>query len=235
TDDPKTNGCPPDRDGDGVIDADDACPDSPGVPTQDPKTNGCPPDRDHDGVLDRDDACPDVPGLKTSDPKTNGCPDPDRDKDGIPNDQDACPDEPGKPDPDPKRNGCPKAFVKNGQIRIIDQVKFKVSSSEILPGKDSEEVLLAVQKVLVDHPEIKLVRVEGHTDNRGGADLNRKLSAARAQSVVTWLVKHGVDKTRLESKGFGPDRPIDTNETAEGRQNNRRVEFHIEDPAPPAP
>ncbi|HEX3344754.1 MAG TPA: porin, partial [Polyangiaceae bacterium] len=73
---------PPDRDHDGIVDDEDACPDVPGVRTDDPKTNGCPPDRDRDGVLDADDACPDVPGVKTDDPKTNGCP-PDRDHDGV--------------------------------------------------------------------------------------------------------------------------------------------------------
>jgi OmpA-OmpF porin, OOP family len=228
TDDPKTNGCPPDRDGDGVVDSVDACPDVAGVKTDDPKTNGCPSDRDKDGVLDADDACPDVPGLKTSDPKTNGCPDPDRDKDGIANDVDACPDEPGKPDPDPKKNGCPKAFVQAGQIRILDQVKFKTGSAQILPGKDSQEVLEAVAKVFAEHPEVTKVKVEGHTDNRGGEAMNKKLSADRAASVVKWLVAHGVDRERLTSEGFGLERPVDTNETDEGRRNNRRVEFHIQ-------
>jgi OOP family OmpA-OmpF porin len=211
-----------------VVDSEDACPDVAGVKTDDPKTNGCPSDRDKDGVLDTDDACPDVPGLKTSDPKTNGCPDPDRDKDGIPNDVDACPDEPGKPDPDPKKNGCPKAFVQAGQIRILDQVKFKTGSAQILPGKDSQDVLEAVAKVFADHPELTKVKVEGHTDNRGGEAMNKKLSAARAASVVKWLVAHGVDPERLASEGFGPDRPVDSNETDEGRRNNRRVEFHIQ-------
>jgi OOP family OmpA-OmpF porin len=229
SDDPATNGCP-DRDKDGIFDAVDACPDEPGVKTDDPKTNGCPPpppDRDKDGVLDKDDACPDVPGLKTNDPKTNGCPDPDRDKDGIANEQDACPDEPGKADPDPKKNGCPKAFVQAGQIRILDQVKFKTGSAQIT-GTDSEEILEAVRSVLTAHTEIKKVRVEGHTDNRGAAKMNQKLSAARAASVVKWLVKHGVDAAMLSSEGFGQDKPIDVNETEQGRKNNRRVEFHIE-------
>jgi OOP family OmpA-OmpF porin len=223
----------PDRDRDGIFDKDDACPDVPGVKTDDPKTNGCPPDRDHDGILDGDDACPDVPGVKTTDPKTNGCPeDLDRDKDGIPNAQDACPDEPGKPDPDPKKNGCPAAFVQNGQIKILDQVKFKTGSAQIQPGKESQDVLDAVLGVIKGHPEITKLRVEGHTDNRGAPALNKKLSGARAASVVTWLVAHGIDKARLTSEGFGPDRPLDTNDTDEGRKNNRRVEFHLVD-APP--
>jgi outer membrane protein OmpA-like peptidoglycan-associated protein len=228
TNDPSTNGCPSDRDKDGIYDRVDACPDDPGVKTSDPKTNGCPPYTDGDGVLDKNDACPTVPGLKTSDPKTNGCPDPDRDKDGIPNTSDACPDEPGKPDPNPKKNGCPRVFVADGQIKILDQVKFKTSSAEILPGPESEDILQAVLKVLSAHPEIKKVRVEGYTDSRGAAALNKTLSTNRAASVVKWLVAHGIDKARLTSQGFGPDRPIADNNTDAGRQENRRVEFHIE-------
>jgi outer membrane protein OmpA-like peptidoglycan-associated protein len=99
-----------DRDHDGILDKDDACPDVPGVPDPDPKKNGCPKpaDRDGDGILDADDACPDVPGVPDPDPKKNGCPKPaDRDHDGIPDADDACPDVPGVPDPDPKKNGCP--------------------------------------------------------------------------------------------------------------------------------
>ncbi len=234
TDDPKTNGCPPDRDHDGVIDSDDACPDTPGPKTDDPKTNGCPPDRDHDGVIDSDDACPDTPGLKTDDPKTNGCPDPDRDKDGILNDVDACPDVAGPANTDPKKNGCPQAYIQSGQIKIRDQVKFATASAAIVPGRDSQDVLDAVEKLLEAHPEIKQVRVEGHTDNAGTAAFNRVLSQHRAESVVTWLVKHGIDRARLSARGFGPDRPIDDNSSESGRRNNRRVEFHIvgEDTSP---
>ncbi len=217
----------------------DPAPDTAGVEQADPKKTGCPPDSDEDGVLDEEDACPDVAGLKSTDPKLNGCPDPDRDKDGVMNEQDACPDEAGKPDPDSKRNGCPKAFVQAGQIKILDQVKFKTGSAAILPGKDSQEVLEAVLKVLVDHPEILKVRVEGHTDDVGQAKFNRKLSGDRAASVVKWLVSKGMAPSRLTSEGFGPDRPIDSNATEASRKNNRRVEFHIEGgqpaPAPAAP
>ena len=236
---PEMNGCPapyaapPDRDGDGIPDATDACPETPGVKTEDPKTNGCPPDRDKDGIPDEDDACPDVAGVETDDPQTNGCPlDPDRDKDGIPNEQDACPDEPGKPDPDPKRNGCPIAFVVGGQIKILDQVKFKKGSAQILPGNESEEVLVAVLEVLKAHAEITKLRVEGHTDNLGAPGPNKKLSAERAASVVKWLVSHGVEPARLSSAGFGLERPLDSNLTEEGRNNNRRVELHIEPTTP---
>src|SRR5262249_32815447 len=130
------------------------------------------------------------------------------------------------------RNGCPKAFVSQGQIRILDQVKFKTNSAQIEPGKDSEEILEAVQKVLIDHPEIERVRVEGHTDNRGAAAFNKRLSADRATSVVKWLVGRAITSGRLTGAGFGRERPIDSNDTEAGRKANRRVEFHIEDPPP---
>ena len=233
---------PPDRDHDGILDAQDACPDVPGEPTDDPKTNGCPPpppDRDKDGVPDATTPAPTSPGSRPSDPKTNGCPppppDPDRDKDGIPNETDACPDEPGPQNPDPKKNGCPQAIVKNNQIVILDQVKFATGSARILPASDG--ILTAVMKILVDHPEIKKLSIEGHTDNRGSAAMNKRLSASRAASVVAWLTTKGIEKARLSSVGYGLERPIDSNETDEGRQKNRRVEFHIveQEGAPPAP
>jgi OOP family OmpA-OmpF porin len=234
SEDPKKNGCPPpppDRDNDGILDAQDACPETPGIKTEDPKTNGCPPpppDRDKDGVSDPEDACPDQPGVRTEDPKTNGCPPPppDRDKDGINDPEDACPDTPGPRNEDPKKNGCPEARIEAGEIKILQQVKFKTNSAEILAESDS--VLSAVQKILAEHQEITGVRIEGHTDNRGGAAMNLNLSTKRAASVLNWLVKRGIDKSRLTSKGFGLTRPIDTNTTDEGRQNNRRVEFHID-------
>ncbi len=229
TDDPKTNGCPPpppDRDGDGIADNDDACPDVPGIKTDDPKTNGCPGDRDKDGIVDNEDACPDVAGVKTDDPKTNGCPDLDRDKDGIPNDADACPDEAGPKSDDPKTSGCPRVFIKNSQIQILEQPKFDFNKAVI--KKDSDSLLTEVAKVMSDHPEIKLARVEGHTDNVGNAAFNKKLGGSRAQAVVTWLVAHGVAKERLVAEGIGKDRPIAPNTTEAGRALNRRVEFHIE-------
>ena len=226
-DDPKKNGCPSDRDSDGIVDSDDACIDVAGVKNDDPKKNGCPADQDNDGIADADDACPTKPGVKSTVAKFNGCP-ADMDNDTVANEQDACPEEPGKPDADPEKNGCPKAFVANGEIKITDQVKFKTGSADILPGKDSEEVLQAVLAILKAHAEIKAVRVEGHTDNQGPAALNKTLSANRAASVVKWLIGHGIDKSRLTSAGFGPDRPLRDKSTEEGRRHNRRVEFHIE-------
>ena len=234
-DDPKKNGCPSDKDSDGIVDTADACIDVPGVASDDPKKNGCPPDKDGDGIADVEDACVDVPGVKSANPKFNGCP-ADKDGDGVLNDVDACPDEPGKAQEDPTKNGCPMAFVQAGQIKILDQVKFKTASAEILPGKDSEEVLQAVLAVMKAHPEIKKVRIEGHTDDKGSAAINKPLSANRAGSVVKWLVAHGIEASRLSSQGFGPDRPLVPNKDEDSRRQNRRVEFHIDEmgtvPAP---
>lgn len=222
--DPKRRGCPADRDEDGVVDLVDACPDAPGPASDDPKTNGCPPDRDDDAIPDSTDACPDLAGQPSDEPLRHGCP-PDKDGDGIYDAEDACPDAPGPADPDPKRHGCPLARIEDCQIRITSQVSFKPGSAEIL--RESDPTLLAVATTLEDHPEIMMVRVEGHTDNTGNAATNQRLSEKRAEAVVRSLASYGIDKARLEVKGYGMTRPLDTNATAEGRQNNRRVELHI--------
>lgn len=239
--DPARNGCPPepaDRDRDSVLDEEDACPNQAGVTSDDPQRNGCPPpppDRDQDGILDGDDACPDEAGEPNSDCAQNGCPPPkDSDGDGVLDPEDACPNDKGLADPDPKRNGCPKAYLIGDQIKILDQVKFKVNSAEIVPGQESQDVLLAVLGVLNAHPEVKLVQIEGHTDNTGSAKRNRELSKSRAESVRSWLVKKGIEPGRLTAAGFGPDKPIDSNDTEAGRRNNRRVEFHITASTPAA-
>jgi len=99
---------PVDTDGDGIPDANDACPEVAGVANADPLKHGCPPDRDADGVLDQVDACPDVPGVPNADPAKNGCPPPgDRDGDGVTDDVDACVELKGVADADPAKNGCP--------------------------------------------------------------------------------------------------------------------------------
>src|SRR5690606_19682639 len=211
---------------DGTENRADACPPLPCPPNTDPQLNGCPPiDSDADGVVDNADACPQLPGPPNDDPARNGCPATDSDADGVYDSHDACPREPGPANLDPTKNGCPMAKIAQGQIVIAEQVQFETGSAQI--RGESDPLLQAVLKVLTDHPEIVKVSVEGHTDNRGPADLNRKLSQDRAASVVRWLAEHGVAETRLSSAGFGPDRPLADNETDAGRQKNRRVEFHI--------
>ncbi|MET0793999.1 MAG: OmpA family protein [Polyangiaceae bacterium] len=217
----------PDRDHDGIPNASDACPDQAGVADSDPKQNGCPVlDRDHDQVPDAIDACPDEAGVATGDPKTNGCPPPkDSDADGVLDPEDACPNAAGPKTTDPKTKGCPVARLEQNEIRILEPVKFANNSDRLLP--EGEPVLTSVMEVLQAHNEITKLEVRGHSDSRGSAAANLGLSQRRAASVVKWLTSHGISATRLGSAGFGQTRPIDTNDTEEGRKNNRRVEFRI--------
>jgi outer membrane protein OmpA-like peptidoglycan-associated protein len=226
--DPAKHGCPPDRDGDGIFDLDDACPDVPGPRNADPKLNGCAleRDRDGDGIMDDKDACPDVKGVKSDDPSKHGCPG-DTDGDGITDDKDACPREKGVADADPAKNGCPSMVrVTEKEIVILQQVQFRTGSDAILP--QSDELLGQVADVLREHAEISKIEVQGHTDNRGGAAYNRNLSQRRAASVVKWLTTKGqLEAARFVPKGYGLDQPIAENDTEEGRQRNRRVQFTI--------
>ncbi|MEZ4446059.1 MAG: OmpA family protein [Polyangiaceae bacterium] len=228
TDNPATNGCPPpaDADGDGIADASDACPQVAGVMNADPAKNGCPPpgDQDADGITDDVDACPTVAGVAQPDPAKNGCPD-DNDNDGIKNDVDACPDEPGKADPDPKKNGCPIVQVTKGEIKINERIEFDTAKATIKPV--SNALIDAIAQVMKDHPEITKVEIQGHTDNQGSKFFNKKLSEQRAASVMKALTDRGIDAGRLTSKGYGQDKPMATNDTDEGRQTNRRVQFQI--------
>jgi len=227
-----------DRDHDGIVDPEDACPSTKGIRSDDPEMNGCPPrlDTDSDGIVDNDDACPKVFGQQSPDPRLNGCPPPvDTDNDGVWDDDDPCPLEPG-PAP-PLGNGCPPppqatAELAAEQIVISQQVVFETGSAVLLP--ESDVILSEVAHLLTEHPEIQLLEVQGHTDERGTVDFNRKLSQDRAMSVVSWLVQHGTARNRLQARGYGRERPIADNSTEEGMQKNRRVEFHVVRPkAPP--
>ena len=197
-----------------------------------PEAPPAPADSDHDGILDADDACPELKGVADEDPKKNGCPPPkDSDGDGIFDPEDACPAEKGPRDDDPAKNGCPKSVrVVDNEIVILEQVQFDTGKATIKQA--SNDLLDQVGQVLTQHPEMTKVEVQGHTDNRGSAGLNKRLSQARADAVRTALIQRGVSAERLVTKGYGPDKPIDENATDEGRQRNRRVQFVILDKQP---
>jgi outer membrane protein OmpA-like peptidoglycan-associated protein len=219
-----------DRDHDGIPDDIDACPDDAEDHLGNDPHDGCPmpPDRDGDGIPDQYDKCPDVPEDKDGIDDGDGCPEDDADSDGIPDAQDACPKEPGQKNSDPKKNGCPTFIkVEGNVVRIMQQVHFATGSAVILP--ESFPMLQEITNLLKANKGIKKMSIEGHTDNRGPADLNKKLSGDRAASVRTWLIQHGVEENRLESHGFGLEKPIETNDTEQGRAANRRVEFKILD------
>jgi len=233
---------PKDRDGDGVLDADDKCPDVKGLAS----LKGC-PDRDGDGIADGDDKCPDVAGLA----RYQGCPIPDTDKDGINDEVDKCPSVAGLaryqgcPIPDTDGDGVndeedkcinEKGPASNFGCPVIDEkivarvnkaaqnVFFATGSSKLLAK--SFPKLNDVVTILKENPSYK-VNIDGHTDNTGKADKNQTLSNARAASVKTYLVSKGVDESRLTSMGYGQDKPVADNKTATGRARNRRVEMSV--------
>ncbi len=240
---PDNLGCPyADTDGDGIRDRDDACPELPGPP----ENKGCPHgDRDGDGIRDTDDACPDLPGP----PENKGCPYTDTDKDGIPDIFDKCPMKPGPkeydgcPDSDQDsipdhldkcpqtpgtkaNNGCPELEEEEKEIlnRVFENLEFEIDSDVIRP--ESYPALMELAELLKRKPNYRLL-VEGHTDNTGSREYNIRLSERRAEAVKRFLVKQGISPDRIITRGWGPDRPIAPNDTPEGRQKNRRVEFTI--------
>ncbi len=204
-----------DRDGDGIPDDRDQCPDAPGPA----ELAGC-PDRDGDGVPDYLDRCPDEKGPR----ELEGCPD--TDGDGVPDIDDKCPLEPG-----PAQNdGCPlgnepTVEIQAERLSLRDMIQFDFGKDTIKP--ESGHILDDIAAILLSHPELVLIRVEGHTDIIGTAAYNQGLSERRAAAVVTALVARGVEPHRMVAAGYGFSRPIATNETALGRAKNRRVEFVI--------
>ncbi len=176
-----------------------------------------------------------------------GGPDPaaDFDEDGVPDVQDDCPTDPMSgaangcppapgPSPAPARPGGPppKARLDGDQVRLLEPIAFGTASATILPA--SGPLLRDVAAALKSLPSNRAVQVEGHTDDRGSRVQNVRLSQRRAEAVVARLVELGVDGARMTAVGVGPDRPVATNATADGRAKNRRVEIRIVDrPSPP--
>ncbi len=150
----------------------------------------------------------------------------DRDGDGIPDSEDSCPDQPG-----PVANyGCPigarqLVIVTASRVDILEQVRFDTGKATIKP--QSHKLLDQVAAVLLSHPDLLLVQVEGHTDDRGSALRNIVLAQSRAESVAAYLEGKGVAAERLRAVGFGQGRPIATNTSAGGRAANRRVAFTV--------
>ena len=187
-------------------------------------------DPDHDGLIGAADHCPDVPGA----PENLGCPDKDSDGDGVIDREDECPDLAGGPR---GKHGCPTAFIKGDEIVIFDEVHFATDRDTLLD--ESKPVLLDVVEVLLQHPELREVRIEGHTDVRATDAYNMNLSQRRVNSVMAFMASSGIDATRLQATGFGHSKPIyddsgclgpDEGLSADCKRmtsKNRRVMFRI--------
>lgn len=197
-------GCPPDSDRDGAYDYLDQCPGTPAGITVDEL--GCPLDTDKDGVYDYLDKCPGTPVGTPVD--ATGCP-LDHDMDGVYDHEDKCPNTPAG-----------ATVNKVGCWELIG-LNFDTDKAEIKPEYHS--LLDNVVGIMNKNPGLK-IEIGGHTDNRGRAAYNQKLSERRAKAVKQYLVDAGIDASRVEAIGYGLTQPIATNDTEAGRLRNRRVE-----------
>ena len=254
------DGCPDgarDTDGDGIPDMSDKCPNEPEDKNNFEDEDGCPDgarDTDGDGIPDAVDKCPNEPEDKDGFQDDDGCPDPDNDEDGFCDDNadiqgnlakyadickgsDKCPNEKETINGFEDDDGCPdkgpvKAIITRTSIQIMDKIFFNTGKTTI--KAESFKVLDTVVAILKAYPHIKMLEVQGHTDDVGDDNDNLKLSDGRAAEVVKYFVSKGIDAARLTSKGYGETAPLaDCKAMKKGkmqkecRGNNRRVEFKI--------
>ena len=202
-----------DTDGDGVLDRHDECPTVPG-PIE---NRGCPwGDTDNDGVLDKDDKCPEVPGPVEND----GCPWKDTDGDGIPDKDDRCPTEAGLPE----KQGCPKthADIAGEVTSALKNILFNLGKATLRP--EAMPKLDEAAKIIKSSNGGTFL-VIGHTDRKGNATLNLRLSRERAAAVVKALEERGVEHSQLKSKGVGfefAEVPVTASDAE--REKDRKVE-----------
>ena len=233
----------PDRDGDGILDKDDLCPDTPGLrkntkdaliqmvmeslmrlmiaqkPLDLKKTTDVPyPDTDGDGLTGQ---CRRLPKYCRSCGKQR-MPIQGYRRRWLLDKDDECPMTPG-----PKENnGCPIIEKEEQEVlnTAFSNLEFETSLDVIKSG--SKPALIELANTLKKKPDWKL-KLSGHTDNVGDDDANMVLSKKRAESVKKFLTTQGIDENRIKTEFFGESQPIEDNNTAAGRQKNRRVEFKI--------
>ncbi|MEP6862379.1 MAG: OmpA family protein [Deltaproteobacteria bacterium] len=246
-----------DRDGDGIKDNVDKCPDQPEDKDGFQDEDGCPDlDNDNDGIPDKTDKCPNEPEDKDGFQDQDGCPDLDNDGDGLndtidkcpndPEDKDGFEDEDGCPDPDNDKDGfldkddkcpnepgvapdgCPKKYT----LVVVTEKKIELKQTVFFDFNKAS--IKSVSFALLNEVAQAMtdnpkikVEVQGHTDSVGNDAFNLKLSQSRAESVRTYLIKRGVSSDRMVPKGYGENVPIADNRTEAGRSQNRRVEFVI--------
>jgi len=241
-------GCPEvkDKDRDGVADDQDPCPDKPG------KFGGC-PDTDGDNIADNLDQCPDVAGTANN----NGCPEvKDSDGDGVPDSQDKCPNTAGlaskagcpeekpasaKADEEPasakadEKPASAKATAGKEEKKEVVEAREKLAtaaravqfeSAKAILKDASYDVLDDVVAIMRQDPTYSL-SISGYTDDVGDDEGNLRLSQDRAKACYDYLIFRGIKAERIRFAGFGEARPIASNETAEGREQNRRVVFEL--------
>ncbi|HEX4459925.1 MAG TPA: OmpA family protein [Polyangia bacterium] len=229
------DGCPDlDNDQDGIADKNDKCPneaeDRDGYQDED----GCPDiDNDGDGIPDAQDKCPNDPEDKDGFQDDDGCPDLDNDGDGIPDSVDKCPNEPETFNGIDDTDGCPDSgsgaagtiAITGGKIELPEAIQFEEGSDRLIAR--SQSLVERVAEKMKANPQVKRIRIEGHTDDVGSPKKNLELSQLRAEAVRAFMIRKGVEADRLQAVGYGDTHPIDKRKTAEARAKNRRVEFII--------
>ena len=229
------DGCPDlDNDQDGIADKNDKCPneaeDRDGYQDED----GCPDiDNDGDGIPDAQDKCPNDPEDKDGFQDDDGCPDLDNDGDGIPDSVDKCPNEPETFNGIDDTDGCPDSgtgaagtiAITGGKIELPEAIQFEEGSDRLIAR--SQALVERVAEKMKANPQVKRIRIEGHTDDVGSSRKNLELSQLRADAVRAFMIRKGVEADRLQAVGYGDTHPIDKRKTAEARAKNRRVEFII--------
>jgi outer membrane protein OmpA-like peptidoglycan-associated protein len=199
-------GCALDADEDGVPDYLDKCPGTQrGVKVD---ASGCALDADGDGVPDSLDKCPDTPKEVKVD--AVGCPS-DTDGDGVHDAKDQCPD-------------TPKGATVNQFGCWAFQGSALFGTNEFKIRTDAYSLMSECVNILKMNPEMR-IEIQGHSDSVGSVAYNQQLSEKRANSIKEYLVGQGIAADRLITKGYGESAPIASNETTEGRQKNRRVQF----------
>ena len=229
----ENDGCPyhkvNDRDGDGIPDDVDKCPDEPEDFDGFEDEDGCPDlDNDKDGIPDKLDLCPNDPEDKDGFEDEDGCPDPDNDHDRILDVNDKCPNEPETYNGFEDEDGCPDkglVIVQRGKLEILDKIYFETDKDII--KEQSFPLLDAIAATIKGHPEIALIEIQGHADERGDDEHNLDLTDRRAHSVMRALEDRGVELGRLKARGYGETKPICTQHNEECWSKNRRVEFII--------
>lgn len=223
----------PDNDQDGVPDIRDLEPNQAEDKDGFQDFDGAPdPDNDKDFVPDDRDLAPNDPEDLDGFEDEDGKPDLDNDQDGIPDSRDNCPDEAETFNGFEDQDGCPDEAPDDveGSMVVLEEsvplvlqgVTFKTGSTWL--SLASRAVLDQVVASLKQNPDAE-VMIRGYTDNVGSREVNMRMSEGRAEAVKKYLVSSGISPARLTAKGLGPDSPVASNATAEGRAKNRRIEF----------
>jgi OOP family OmpA-OmpF porin len=222
------DGCPdPDNDKDGIADAADKCPNDPESKNGIDDDDGCPEDdKDGDGIIGSRDKCPNDAEDKDGFQDEDGCPELDNDRDGIADTNDKCPNEPETRNGFQDEDGCPDqvpaAVAKF--TGVIKGITFRKNSADI--KSSSFTTLKEAVQVMKSYPTLR-IEVSGHTSDDGQRDFNMKLSHQRADAVKAYLISAGAEPYRIATVGYGPDKPIADNNSKDGKEKNRRIEFRL--------